>query len=75
MTVDDLRKLRSELPTRYSVGISKKLTKKKISSVKVRRVFAGEITNPEIVLPVIKEAMKMVPKTRQVKSKLKNLLS
>lgn len=74
MTTAQLKRIRKKLPKQYGNLIADKLTDKNIDRMKVIRVFNGEITNPEITVPVIEEAIRMVNAAKVLKSKIRKSL-
>lgn len=74
MTTTQLKKLKKRLPKQYGRLISSRLKSETITSEKVRRVFRGEITNPEIVIPVVDTAAQILFTTKKAKARISNLL-
>jgi hypothetical protein len=74
MTTTELKRLRKKLPKQYGALIASNLQRKDIDNLKVVKVFNGEITNPEITLPVIEEAIRIVNAAKLLKSKLRKTL-
>ena len=66
----NLKNLRDHLPFHYGRQIADSLKDKGISAEQVRLVFRGEITNPEIVEPVLQSAHVLAGKMKKI-TKLK----
>ena len=63
MGIRQLSNIRVKLPYQYGKLIAQKLDG--VSASQVRMVFRGEITNPEIVDKVLKEAVALAERTVQ----------
>lgn len=74
MTTTEFKRLRKKLPKQYGALIASNLQRKDIDNLKVVKVFNGEITNPEITMPVIEEAIRIVNAAKVLKSKIRKSL-
>lgn len=74
MTPKQLKAIKDKLPKQYGKAIAKSLNTITISPQTVVKVFRGEITNPDIVIPVMDAAAQLLTKTKKVKSKLSKAL-
>lgn len=65
METNALQNLKSKLPYQYGKKISEKCPG--ISAEQVRMVFTGEVTDPNIVEPVLTEALALHAQTQRIK--------
>lgn len=68
MTPRNVKALLKKLPYRKHAIISKRM-EGKVSARQVQCVFAGEITNPKIVKPVLTVALKIAQETIKIPRK------
>ncbi len=70
MITKHLKKLKAQLPSKYGKTIAGNLQNDAITARTVVLVFNGQITNTDLVTPIVEEAIKLVAKTKKLQQKL-----
>lgn len=70
----EMRKLRAKLPAKYGRIISDKL-EGKLTSFQVTRVMNGEITDANIMIPVLEKVKEVIEEQRKIDALKKDILS
>lgn len=75
MTASQLKRLRKNLPSHYGKAIADKLGIPTIDNIKVVKVLNGEITDPNILIPVLDAAAELIESRKRVGKKLTKALN
>jgi len=73
--VINLNRIKSKLPKQYGRAIAMRLNSNFIDSQKVVRVFNGEITDPDIVVPVLDAAAQIIETHKKITRRIRKALN
>lgn len=74
MTEKQIAQLKKMLPKHYGAAIARKLNHVRIDKKRVVRVMNGEITDPDIVIPVFDAAIELAGEKKKISTRLNKTL-